>query len=121
MMKNENRIPSDADFHSLPTHARHCERSEAIHLSANKKDGLLRRCAPRNDAAGWSERITIGLNPFFCSIRKAPVLSSRPETRMLPRGDIVRDGRAAATAKRLVLDDIEHGGRLVSGRGEDRR
>jgi hypothetical protein len=28
---------------------RHCERSEAIHLSAQKKNGLLRRFAPRND------------------------------------------------------------------------
>jgi phytoene synthase len=30
---------------------RHCERSEAIHLAASEpRDGLLRRCAPRNDA-----------------------------------------------------------------------
>ena len=28
---------------------RHCERSEAIHLSAQRKNGLLRRFAPRND------------------------------------------------------------------------
>src|SRR3982074_1219643 len=28
---------------------RHCERSEAIHLAAQRKNGLLRRCAPRND------------------------------------------------------------------------
>jgi hypothetical protein len=28
---------------------RHCERSEAIHLTASGKNGLLRRCAPRND------------------------------------------------------------------------
>jgi 3-keto-5-aminohexanoate cleavage enzyme len=28
---------------------RHCERSEAIHLAAQRKNGLLRRFAPRND------------------------------------------------------------------------
>ena len=28
---------------------RHCERSEAIHLTVAPRDGLLRRCAPRND------------------------------------------------------------------------
>ena len=29
----------------------HCERSEAIHLAAQRKNGLLRRFAPRNDGA----------------------------------------------------------------------
>jgi hypothetical protein len=57
------------------------------------------------------------LNSFLCSIQKTPVPSSRPEMSMPPRADIVRDGCEAATAKRLVLDDIEHGGMLVSGRG----
>jgi hypothetical protein len=28
---------------------RHCERSEAIHLAIERKNGLLRRFAPRND------------------------------------------------------------------------
>jgi hypothetical protein len=28
---------------------RHCERSEAIHLLLERKNGLLRRFAPRND------------------------------------------------------------------------
>ena len=28
---------------------RHCERSEAIHAATERKNGLLRRCAPRND------------------------------------------------------------------------
>src|ERR1700680_2129192 len=28
---------------------RHCERSEAIHLATERKNGLLRRFAPRND------------------------------------------------------------------------
>jgi len=28
---------------------RHCERSEAIHFAAKRKNGLLRRFAPRND------------------------------------------------------------------------
>jgi hypothetical protein len=65
-------IPSDADFDSLLTRARHCERHaerafaqrEAIYLSfgkARKKDGLLRRCAPRNDNAGRSRPMTLGL------------------------------------------------------------
>src|SRR5947209_2727946 len=36
------------------TLARHCERSEAIHGPQQKKDGLLRRFAPRNDGATWS-------------------------------------------------------------------
>jgi hypothetical protein len=29
---------------------RHCEQSEAIHLTLERKNGLLRRFAPRNDA-----------------------------------------------------------------------
>jgi hypothetical protein len=32
---------------------RHCERSEAIHGAAQRKNGLLRRFAPRNDGKGW--------------------------------------------------------------------
>ena len=38
---------------------RHCERSEAIHC-LSKKDGLLRRCAPRNDglSGAWQVCIT---------------------------------------------------------------
>jgi hypothetical protein len=28
---------------------RHCERSEAIHAAQERKNGLLRRFAPRND------------------------------------------------------------------------
>src|SRR4051794_5867182 len=28
---------------------RHCERSEAIHIAARRKNGLLRRFTPRND------------------------------------------------------------------------
>src|SRR5579863_9103486 len=28
---------------------RHCDRSEAIHVAAKRKSGLLRRFAPRND------------------------------------------------------------------------
>jgi hypothetical protein len=30
---------------------RHCERSEAIHLAAQRKNGLLRRIALRNDGS----------------------------------------------------------------------
>src|ERR1700704_2983641 len=33
---------------------RHCERSEAIHLAAQRKNGLLRRFAPRNDGVTLS-------------------------------------------------------------------
>jgi hypothetical protein len=29
-----------------------CERSEAIHRAERRKNGLLRRSAPRNDVAG---------------------------------------------------------------------
>jgi hypothetical protein len=42
---------------------RHCERSEAIHLAAQRKNGLL-RCA-RNDGAG-------GKHTFTPSRRDAP-------------------------------------------------
>jgi hypothetical protein len=34
---------------SRPFFERHCERSEAIHPTAQRKNGLLRRYAPRND------------------------------------------------------------------------
>ena len=35
-------------FRAVPPH-RHCERSEAIHLATERKNGLLRRFASRND------------------------------------------------------------------------
>src|SRR5437868_14074347 len=35
---------------------RHCERSEAIHRAAKRKNGLLRRFAPRNDEDGGTSR-----------------------------------------------------------------
>jgi hypothetical protein len=43
---------------ALEPHCRHCERSEAIHLfrANGTKDGLLRRCAPRNDGFGPRHR-----------------------------------------------------------------
>src|SRR5258708_39915099 len=41
---------------------RHCERSEAIHRAAQRKNGLLRRFAPRND----------GKHTFATSPRNAP-------------------------------------------------
>src|SRR5712675_850588 len=40
-------MTGSATKQSMPL--RHCERSEAIHLAAQRKNGLLRRCAPRND------------------------------------------------------------------------
>src|SRR5487761_2604013 len=36
--------------------SRHCERSEAIHLAAERRNGLLRRFAPRNDDSHSSFR-----------------------------------------------------------------
>src|SRR5882724_6393838 len=39
---------------SVPS--RHCERSEAIHLAAQRRNGLLRRFAPRNDGASTITR-----------------------------------------------------------------
>jgi hypothetical protein len=41
--------PTGSAKKSMPL--RHCERSEAIHLAAQRKNGLLRRYAPRNDGA----------------------------------------------------------------------
>jgi len=48
---------------------RHCERSEAIHLAARRKDGLLRRFASRNDGT----LINSGYD-FAISRRGAPEL-----------------------------------------------
>src|SRR6266487_3780585 len=42
---------------SMTVKARHCERSEAIHRAAKRKNGLLRRLAPRNDEDGGTGRI----------------------------------------------------------------
>src|SRR5882757_9257058 len=44
--------PTGSVKQSVPL--RHCERSEAIHLAAQRKNGLLRRFAPRNDGVTWS-------------------------------------------------------------------
>jgi len=44
---------------------RHCKRSEAIHLSlgtVSKKDGLLRRFAPRNDGVDGSKAAPLGIS-----------------------------------------------------------
>src|SRR6185503_1045784 len=40
-------------------HPRHCERSEAIHRAAQRKNGLLRRYAPRNDEFAWRLSLTL--------------------------------------------------------------
>ena len=40
----------------IENYPRHCERSEAIHRATQRKNGLLRRCAPRND--GMRKRST---------------------------------------------------------------
>ena len=47
-----------------PLSHRHCERSEAIHLASQRKNGLPRRCAPRND--GGEIRALYSPN-FSCS------------------------------------------------------
>jgi hypothetical protein len=53
LKKMPGRAASAKNFCSLGALAppRHCERSEAIHLvgCGLEEDGLLRRCAPRND------------------------------------------------------------------------
>src|SRR6266550_2811365 len=58
MRERQHRcVPANAGTHTLcpivwaHRHhpSRHCERSEAIHLAAQRKNGLLRRFAPRND------------------------------------------------------------------------
>jgi len=44
------RFPDCAALH--PGYGtRHCERSEAIHWATRRKNGLLRRFAPRNDGS----------------------------------------------------------------------
>src|SRR5947209_14125630 len=49
-----SRVPTAGLLHGPSSkssfqRSRHCERSEAIHLTAGKRRGLLRRFAPRND------------------------------------------------------------------------
>src|SRR5712691_7765414 len=54
--------PDDRLREAIHRPGRHCERSEAIHLAAQRKNGLLRRFAPRND----------GKHTFATSPRNAP-------------------------------------------------
>src|SRR6266700_2096139 len=54
--------PDDRLRQAIHRPRRHCERSEAIHLAAQRKNGLLRRFAPRND----------GNHTFAPSRRDAP-------------------------------------------------
>jgi hypothetical protein len=62
----------------LSTIDRHCGRSEAIHLSAERKNGLLRLCAPRNDVLrssfhdpiyAWRGKL---LDAFDATARQSP-------------------------------------------------
>jgi hypothetical protein len=46
---------------------RHCERSEAIHSFFARNDGLLRRCAPRNDGTDVRPPSRGALRPRFAS------------------------------------------------------
>jgi hypothetical protein len=44
-------------MHGTLYYPRHCERSEAIHAAAPRKNGLLRRFAPRNDVVSLKFQI----------------------------------------------------------------
>ena len=59
-----------------PILRRHCEWSEAIHRAAQRKNGLLRRCAPRNDveaaAAGYLAALVVNQ---ICGVPLTPAFS----------------------------------------------
>ena len=62
---------------------RHCERSEAIHCAAQRKNGLLRRFAPRNDGAPISDissRSRGAMRPKFCTNRSPKINQRAQET-----------------------------------------
>jgi hypothetical protein len=44
------------------TQSRHCKRSEAIHLTAQRKYGSLRHFAPRDNGGAASDAIAFSLN-----------------------------------------------------------
>src|SRR5437870_5290650 len=78
-------------WRSFDNACRHCERSEAIHPSATRKNGLLRRFAPRNDVSknetggNMTTEIAIdtGTDELLCVIRDrvAIITLNRPEVR----------------------------------------
>ncbi len=79
---------------------RHCERSEAIHLATQRKNGLLRRFAARNDGQRTSqarERKNVRHLSVIIEIRLPPILSrrsGRSRLRLRDRqGVAVNDGR----------------------------
>src|SRR3984885_7462048 len=51
---------------------RHCERSEAIHLAAERKNGLLRRFAPRNDEPAQSRLMNMAIASI--SVTETPLV-----------------------------------------------
>ncbi len=76
--------------------SRHCERSEAIHVATQRKNGLLRRFAPRNDGAQIS----------------GTALPSRGLTRVMLQSSAQRNQRAqgmpgARCTRGLVCKDAQ--------------
>jgi hypothetical protein len=107
-----------ACFHNLST--RHSRTSPPvipaqagiflITATETRRFPLVRKCR-----AGVSKpQAKFNKTPFLGSVYSAPVPSSRPAARMPPRAELVRDG--CLRPPRSVLDEIEHGGRLVAGR-----
>src|ERR1700752_3957510 len=55
---------------------RHCERSEAIHITAQRKNGLLRRFAPRNDGGCYVSLFNILNTPLAIAITRFSTVTS---------------------------------------------
>ncbi|MEH2564036.1 hypothetical protein V1289_003663 [Bradyrhizobium sp. AZCC 2289] len=68
---------------TLTASSRHCERSEAIHVAIQRKNGLLRCFAPRNDGAQISDTASQsrGMCPSYAAIIRAPEIRGRTECR----------------------------------------
>jgi hypothetical protein len=70
-------------------HSRHCERSEAIHFAEQKKNGLLRRFAPRNDVAAipsMTSRSRGAMRPSLDGVRpRKKRAQGMPGARRTPR------------------------------------
>ena len=67
---------------------RHCERSEAIHFTTRRENGLLRRCAPRNDFFMGESLIPKRLAPMRTGVtadtalRLSKAFGTSPQRRM---------------------------------------
>src|SRR5712672_2480302 len=117
---------------------RHCERSEAIHIAARRKNGLRRRYAPRNDGesihekslpsfatAGLSARERIRDGYFDATLTR----SVEPETWSCALGDDLGGNAAdagagqtdgAGSTRREVEDTPPDEGTAVVDRHDDR-